>query len=200
MNSNSINHREQRFGLFGGSFNPVQNGHLLVARTAMEELELDRVFFIPAARSPFKPELELAPASTRLRLLRLALAGETRFEIDEQEIRKGGISYTIDTARFYRAKYPTARLFYIIGSDHLPTLPLWKDAEELASLVEFAVLLRPGEANIALPQPFKGAFIKGFTFSVSSTAIRERIKKGLSLKGLVPDIVAEAIQKLELYK
>ncbi|MGC8885935.1 MAG: nicotinate-nucleotide adenylyltransferase [Verrucomicrobiia bacterium] len=200
MNSNSVNQREQRIGLFGGSFNPIQNGHLLVARTAQEELNLEKVFFIPAARSPFKPEIELAPASTRLRLLRLALAGETKFEIDDQEIRKGGISYTIDTARNYRTKYPNARLFYIIGSDHIQTLPLWKDSEELASLVEFAVLLRPGDTNIHLPSPFKGSLIKGFSFSVSSTEIRERIKKGLSIKGLVLDIVVEAIQNSGLYK
>lgn len=201
MNRNSETQREtQRFGLFGGSFNPVQNAHLLVARTALEELNLDKVFFIPASRSPFKPDMELAPAPVRLRLLRLALAGETKFEIDEQEIQKGGISYTIDTAKNYREKFPDARLFYILGSDHVATLPKWKDAETLANLVEFAILLRPGEDNIVLPKPFKGVVIKGFTFSISSTAVRERIKKGLSIKGLVPDTVAEAIYNLKLYQ
>ena len=88
-----------RFALFGGSFDPVHLGHLLVAQAAHEELCLTRLFFVPAAQSPFKPERKPTPASQRLRLLRLALAGKTWCEIDEQEIKRGGISYTIDTVR-----------------------------------------------------------------------------------------------------
>src|SRR6266550_1455006 len=91
----------QQIGLFGGSFDPVHNGHLLVAQAACEELALSRLFFIPATQSPFKPGSNPAPAAQRLRLLRLALAGQTSFEIDEQEIKRGGISYTIDTVRTY---------------------------------------------------------------------------------------------------
>ena len=90
-----------KLGIFGGSFDPVHLGHLLVAQAAIEELGLDRLFFIPAAQSPFKPDSKPAPASVRLQLLRLALAGKTNCEIDEQEIRRGGISYTIDTLRDY---------------------------------------------------------------------------------------------------
>ena len=92
---------KMRIGLFGGSFDPVHLGHLLVAQTAREELGLSRMFFIPAAQSPFKPTQKCAPPKERLRLLRLALAGETAFEIDEQEISRGGVSYTIDTVRSY---------------------------------------------------------------------------------------------------
>ena len=95
-----------KIGLFGGSFDPVHLGHLLVAQAAVEELGLDRLFFIPAAQSPFKPEGRPAPASARLQWLRLALAGKTNWEVDDQEIRRGGISYTIDTLRDYVKRFP----------------------------------------------------------------------------------------------
>src|SRR5512135_2048148 len=98
-------------GLFGGSFDPVHLGHLLVAQAAREELELSRLVFIPAAQSPFKPENRPMPAAERLRLLRLALAGETACDIDEQEIRRGGISYSVDTVRDYARRFPGTQLF-----------------------------------------------------------------------------------------
>src|SRR5688572_15561537 len=101
-----------RIGLFGGSFDPVHLGHLLVAQAACEEFELARLFFIPAAQSPLKPDQTPAPAEARLRLLRLALAGETKYEVDDQEIRRGGPSYTIDTVHAYRERFPKAALFY----------------------------------------------------------------------------------------
>src|SRR5213594_2468260 len=96
----------ERFGLFGGSFDPVHLGHLLVAQAAREELELTRLFFIPAAQSPFKPANEPTSAALRLRLLRLALAGQTFCEIDEQEINRGGVSYSIETVRDYALRFP----------------------------------------------------------------------------------------------
>src|SRR5208337_694760 len=102
-----------KLGIFGGSFDPVHLGHLLVAQAAMEELELDRLFFIPAAQSPFKPGSEPAPAAARLQLLRLALAGRTNCEVDDQEIRRGGISYTIETLRDFLKRFPQAQLFYL---------------------------------------------------------------------------------------
>ena len=126
----------ERLGLFGGSFDPVHQGHLLVALAASEELKLDRLFFIPAAQSPFKPETKAASAAERLRLLRLALAGQVHYEIDDQEIRRGGVSYTINTVMDYRRRFPEAKLFYLVGADHVPQLPKWRAAEELAKLVE----------------------------------------------------------------
>src|ERR1035438_9318029 len=110
----------QRIGLFGGSFDPVHLGHLLVAQAAREELNLARLFFIPAAQSPFKPDTEPTPAGVRLRLLRLALAGKTWCEVDEQETQRGGVSYTADTLRDYARHFPEAPLFYLIGADHVP--------------------------------------------------------------------------------
>src|SRR3979409_518329 len=101
----------ERIGIFGGSFDPVHLGHLLVAQAAYEELQLSRLFFIPASQSPFKPESNPAPAAARLRLLRLALVGQSSYAVDDQEIRRGGTSFTIDTVRDYVTRHPDAQIF-----------------------------------------------------------------------------------------
>ena len=189
----------ERIGLFGGSFDPVHLGHLLVAQAAQEELELARLFFIPAAQSPFKPESAPTPAPERLRLLRLALAGKTWCEIDEQEIQRGGVSYTIDTLRDYAVRFPQAQLFYLIGADHLAQLPKWRAAEELARLVEFVVIPRPGQLEAPVPAPFRGRWLTGFPLGISSSQIRARVKAGRPVDHLVPGLVAEAIRNNRLY-
>src|SRR5438552_9551413 len=149
----------QRIALFGGSFDPVHLGHLLVAQAAREELGLARLFFIPAAQSPFKPDQKPTDAKERLRLLRLALAGKDWCEIDEQEINRGGASYTIDTVRDYVRRFPQAEFFYLIGADHISQLPKWRAAEELARLLEFVVIPRPGQTAGPLPAPFHGRML-----------------------------------------
>lgn len=205
----------QRIGLFGGSFDPVHLGHLLVALAAREELGLTRLFFIPAAQSPFKPEHQPAPARERLRLLRLALAGQPWCEIDEQEVRRGGLSYTIDTVRDYARRFAGAPLFYLLGADHVPQLPKWREAGELARLVEFVVIPRPEPGGSAapaadavaapaggaglVPAPFRGRRLVGFPLGVSSSQIRARVKAGLAIEPLVPAAVAEALRENRLY-
>jgi nicotinate-nucleotide adenylyltransferase len=189
----------QRIGIFGGSFDPVHTGHLLVALAAREELDLDRLFFVPAGQSPFKPDRAPTPGAQRVQLLRLALAGQTWCEIDEQEIRRGGVSYTIETLRDFAARYRGAVLSYLIGADHVPMLPKWREADELARLAEFVVISRPGEAEVALPTPFRGRLLRRFPFGVSSSEIRARVKAGLPLEPLVPGPVAEAIRNNGLY-
>lgn len=188
-----------RIGLYGGSFDPVHLGHLLVAQAAAEELRLDRVHFIPAARSPFKPGVAPAPAGVRLQLLRLALAGRGGWEVDDQEIRRGGVSYSIDTLREYAHRFPGAGLFYLIGADHVRCLPQWREADELARLARFAVIPRPGETAVTLPPPFRGRQLRGFPLAVSSSQIRERVKAGQAIEPLVPATVAEAIRNNRLY-
>ncbi len=188
-----------KLGIFGGSFDPVHLGHLLVAQAAIEELGLDRLFFIPAAQSPFKPENKPAPDTRRRQLLRLALAGKANCEIDEQEIRRGGISYTVDTLRDYAKRFPGAELFYLIGADHVPKLNEWREPAELARLAEFVAIPRPGGAAAAFPAPFRGRMLRGFPFGVSSSEIRARVKAGLPICHLVPVAVAEAIQSGQLY-
>lgn len=188
-----------KLALFGGSFDPVHLGHLLVAQAALEELSLDRLFFIPAAQSPFKPDRHPVPGADRLRLLRLALAGNTRCEVDDQEIRRGGISYTIDTVDTYRQRFPGARLFYLIGADNAGALHKWRDSSRLAEYVEFLVIPRPGEPDPQLPAPFRGQALHGFPLGVSSSQIRSRVQAGLPIRNLVPGAVAEAIHNYRLY-
>ena len=126
--------KPMKLGIYGGSFDPVHLGHLLVAQAAVEELALDRIFFIPAAQSPFKPAHTLEAGSLRLRFLRLALAGNVRAEVDDEEIRRGGVSYTVDTLRNFAERFPGAKLYYLIGADNVAKLNEWREPAELARL------------------------------------------------------------------
>lgn len=189
----------QRIGLYGGSFDPVHTGHLLVVQAAREELQLTRLFLIPAAQSPFKLNQSLAPAARRLQLLRLAFAGQSDCEIDDQEVLRGGVSYTIDTVRLYAERFPGAQLFYLIGQDHVAQLPKWRAAAELAQLVEFVVIPRPGATAVTVPEPFQAQQLRGFPLGVSSSQIRERVRQGQSIDCLTPPAVAEAIRNNRLY-
>ncbi len=188
-----------RIGIFGGSFDPVHLGHLLVAQAAREELGLRRLFVVPAAQSPFKPQSATTTPATRVRLLRLALAGWNWAEIDLQEVQRGGISYTIDTVRAYARQFPGAELFYLIGADHVVMLPKWREAEELARLTQFVVIPRPGQADAQIPPPFRGMLLHGFPLGVSSSQIRGRIRQGLPVDHLLSAPVAEAIRHNGLY-
>ena len=188
-----------KLGLFGGSFDPIHLGHLLVAQAAIEELGLDRLFFIPAAQSPFKPAHHPAPAAARLQWLRLALGGKTNYEIDDQEIRRGDVSYTIETLRDYAKRFPKAELFYLIGADNAAKLNEWREAGELAKLAEFVALPRPGGATAIFPPSFRGRTLEGFPLAISSSEIRARVKAGLPIEPLVPLAVAEAIRSAKLY-
>jgi nicotinate-nucleotide adenylyltransferase len=188
-----------KLGIYGGSFDPVHTGHLLVAQAAVEELGLDRLFFVPTAQSPFKPDSRPAPAAIRLQLLRMALAGKTNCEVDGQEIQRGGTSYTIDTLRDYAQRFPGAELFYLIGADNAAKLNEWRAADELARLAEFVVVPRPGGAAAQFPAPFRGRTLKGFPFGVSSSQIRARVQAGLTIEHLVPAAVAAAIRAAGVY-
>lgn len=189
-----------RIGLYGGSFDPVHCGHLLVARAALEELALDRLVFIPAAQSPFKPGRVPAPDALRLRMLRTALVGEPRYRVDDVELRRGGVSYTVDTVRHFTRVHPNTTLCWLIGADHVPTLPQWREADNLAQLVEFIVIPRPGEPTASLPPPWRLTYLKGWPLKVSSSEIRMRAARGLPIHHLVPAIAADIIAGEGLYR
>lgn len=192
----------QRIGLFGGSFNPVHLGHMMVARAALAEVGLDRLFIIPAAQSPFKPEQTPAPAEDRLAWLRLAFADEPRCEIDAQEIERAGVSYTIDTVRDYAARFPEAELFYLIGADHVPTLPEWREAAALADAATFVVVPRSdgsGETEMEFPEPFRGTMLRGEPMAISASDLRERLRAGESIENFVPPQVAAALKVKHSY-
>ena len=182
-----------RVGLYGGSFDPVHRGHLLVAEAALEELGLDRLVFIPAFQSPFKPDVKPVEGARRLRWLRLALAGQTRCRVDSMELKRGGASYTIDTVREFGRCHPGAMLFLLIGADQLAQLPLWREAEALATLVEFVVIPRPGAPVVSLPGRYRIHPLRGWFVDISSSEIRRRIRVGLPVHHLLPGEVAQDI-------
>lgn len=188
-----------RIALFGGSFDPVHLGHLLVAGAAREELALDRLVFIPAAQSPFKPTRVPAPADARLRMCRLALAGCDWAEVDDLELRRGGLSYTFETLIDYARRYANSELFYLIGADNVSQLPSWRNPQDLARLAEFVVVPRPGEPETAFPPPFRGRWLKGFPAAISSSEVRARVKSRSSIQHLVPAAVEEMIANSGLY-
>ena len=189
-----------RIGLYGGSFDPVHRGHLLVAQAALEEMSLDRLLFIPAAQSPFKPGTVAAPPALRLRWLRMALAAQTRCRVDSLEIDRGGVSYTIETVTALARRMPSAQFYWLIGADHLAQLPAWKDAELLADMVEFVVIPRPGEVSVELPESFRLHPLRGWPLGVSSSEIRDRIRKGLPIRHLVPETVADSLEQDPVYR
>jgi nicotinate-nucleotide adenylyltransferase len=136
----------------------------------------------------------------RLQMLRLALAGKSNCEVDEQEIRRGGISYTVDTLRDYAKRFPAAKLFCLIGADNISKLNEWREPDELAKLAEFVAIPRPGESAVEFPKPFRGTRLEGFPLGVSSSQIRARVKAGLPIESLVPAGVAEGIHAANLYR
>ncbi len=189
-----------KLGLYGGSFDPVHLGHRLVAQAALEEQGLDRLIFIPAAQSPFKPGTSPAPGPLRARMLRVALAGEPRFDVDELELRRGGVSYSADTVRTLAGRHPGAELHWLIGADHVPTLPQWREADFLAAQLTFLVIPRPDAPPAELPGPWRLRQLRGWPLKVSSSEIRERVAAGRTVVPLVAPAVAEIIAGERLYR
>jgi len=187
-----------RIGILGGTFDPIHKGHLRLATAARRKLRLDRIIFIPANIAPHKKNRELLPASERYRMARLAIKGKPYFGISDYEIKKGGISYSVDTLKAFRKKTgKKAKLFFLTGSDSLSQLKAWKDFDKIAQLAEFVVAARPGHSI----KRINGVhIIRVPTLDVSSTYIRERIKKGLSVKKFLTTGVYGYINKKGFYK
>jgi nicotinate-nucleotide adenylyltransferase len=186
-----------RLGLLGGSFNPIHHGHLITAIRAAEAVKLDRVLFIPAAQSPLKDGEGLAPAADRWAMLRLALRGNRRFEATDLELRRGGVSYTVDTLRELKRK-TRASLFWILGADAARLLPRWKSIDEVRRLARFIVVARPGDR---LPRGKTGGHcLRVPLVEISSSEIRDRARRRLDIRYLVPEAVERYIERKGLYR
>lgn len=183
-----------RTGLFGGSFDPIHIGHLILAREAREELGLDRVIFIPAALSPHKLHRTPAPAGVRLAMVRAAVEGEDGFEVEDCELAREGPSFTIDTVRRLRERNPGDVFSYFIGDDNLAQLSTWKEIDELKRMVQFVVLSRGGPGG---PGGFPTV---GRPVAVSSTEVRKRVAQGRSIRYLLPPPACELIYRNGLYR
>lgn len=188
-------------GLFGGSFDPPHIGHLLMARDALEQGGLEHVCFIPAAKSPLKKNHATASADDREAMLRLALRGEDRFSVLDWELRAGGTSYSIDTVRRFMETYPRAKPCWILGSDQYAQLEQWRDIDELARLVTFLVMRRPGLSvpSEELPHYVRVRMIHRRQIDISSSEVRERCVEGLPIEQFVPESVAGYIGERDLY-
>lgn len=194
--------RPVKIGFLGGSFDPVHFGHLLAAQDAYEQHHLDRLILVPAAQAPLKPNDVQSSIDDRLAMLRASIEWDRRFEISDFELRRGGVSYTIDSARYFRSIYPHDDLYWIIGGDQLPKLHLWKDIAELAKLVEFIFLERPGFPVKAL-HDIPGLRLHrcdGHLLAISSTELRERTRRALSLDYFVPHKAIVYIKEHALYR
>jgi nicotinate-nucleotide adenylyltransferase len=195
-----------RLGLFGGSFNPPHIGHLLVAVDAYEALGLDKLIIMPAAANPLKGKNPGgASRIQRLQMTQLAFAGDSRFEVSDMEIGRGGLSYTVDTLEELSRKYEGAELILVLGMDSLATFRHWVRPERIQELARFGVLTRTAVSQSALENETGAALPDGAMLvtarrvDVSSSEIRERLRAGKSIKGFVAESVEEFILAAELY-
>lgn len=194
-----------KIGIMGGTFDPIHVGHLIAAQSALEGAGLDEVWFVPSYAPPLKDHEPGAESLARLEMTMLATEPEPRFRVLDVELGRGGVSYTIDTARELASRYPQHEFVYIIGSDRVNDLAKWHRIEELAETVRFIGLERPGEP---LPDPDslpaylreRVAFVPMPHIAISSTAIRARAASGLSIRYYVPDSVYFYIQRNGLYE
>ncbi len=191
----------RRAGLFGGSFDPVHSAHVALARLALTELALDEVRWIPAGQ-PWQKTRRLTSASDREAMVLLAIEGEPRFVLDRIELRRPGVSYTLDTVRELKADMPGTEWVLILGQDQYATLHTWHGWQELLGLVTLAVANRPDATLEADPQIARELHVSLALpmMDVSSTELRRRIAAGESIAGLVPDAVARYIEQHGLYR
>ena len=196
----------RKIGVMGGSFDPVHNGHIRAAHRAMDFAGLCEVWFVPTAVSPFKIDSSRSSAEHRFAMLCMALADEPRFRVSTVELERGGVSYTFDTVSAMKEKFPDIDFSFIIGSDSLATLPMWRRSAELVWLCDFITLARPGwtvEKPKGLDDREWGRISRGiipdFSVDVSSSEIRRMVRRGRMIHGLVSPRVAEYIERNRLY-
>ena len=192
-----------RLGLFGGSFNPPHVGHLAVAEACAEAAGIDRVLWVPAATPPHKRgDADLAPAADRLALVRAAVAGNGRFEASGVEVRREGVSFTVDTLRQLVGERPDADLSLVVGGDSLAAFDTWREPEAILGLARLVVYARPGARLGAVPDWVmrRVTLVEGPLLDVSSTALRARIAAGRTVRYLVPDAVLAEVERRGLYR
>jgi len=203
---------KKRLGILGGTFNPIHVGHLIIAEAAREHYGLSKVLFIPSSHPPHKEGQELIDAAHRYQLVSLAVADNPLFEVSDIEMQREGRSYSVETLKALRKgeRGPTD-YFFIIGSDSVPELKTWKNIEELVKLCTLVVVPRPGweiqrmaGQELGLPAWIQEELLRhvvsGPLIAIGSTEIRDRIRRGRSIKYLVPRPVEDYIIAHRLYR
>ena len=188
-----------RIGVFGGTFDPPHTGHALVAGDACDTLGLDTVLWIPVAQQPLKDAPPLAPASDRRRMVELAIDGDPRFSLDTVELDRGGLSFTVDTLEALAERHRGAQLALLVGADAWASFERWREPKRILELAEVAVIARAGDAVPKL-SGHKPEIVTARRVDVSSTEIRDRVRRGLPITGFVSDAVREYIAAAGLYR
>jgi nicotinate-nucleotide adenylyltransferase len=203
-----------RLGIFGGTFDPPHVGHLMLASDVYEALNLDRLVFVPAGQQPLKRHHAAAPPEARLQMVTELAGSDPRFTVDPTEINRGGLSYTVDTLRWYAEHHADAERFFLLGEDSLLQLESWREASQVVRLARLAVLTRSngGEAMLdddALQERIRrlgGAAaleairVTARRIDVSSTEVRARVRERKAIRGFVVDAVARYIEDSGLYR
>jgi nicotinate-nucleotide adenylyltransferase len=202
----------KKIGLYGGTFDPPHHGHLIIARSIAEEARLDKVILIPSPRPPHKQQCEITDSNHRLTMLKLAIENETLFEIDDWEMHKKEICYTIDTVNHFQAASPDDTFYWIIGADSLAEIHTWYCFEELISQIPILTAMRGGldiEAVLSTIAPhykidqfekLRSNIIQTPHIEISATDIRRRIRNGQSIRYLVTEAVEKYIHQKGLYQ
>ena len=194
--------RTKKIGILGGTFDPIHLGHLVLAEQVAERLKLDQVIFIPCLRSPHKTRQKLSPAQDRLRMTQLALEDNSSFSVSDIELKRKGLSYTVDTLKELKNLHPNSQIYFLTGSDVLDELGAWKHPEQIYRLAKVVIATRPGFDKFDRRNRFaKKSIVVPITgIDVSSSEIRRRAKRGKSIKYLVPSRVEDYITKKKLYR
>ncbi|MCY6484277.1 nicotinate-nucleotide adenylyltransferase [Clostridium aestuarii] len=196
-------------GIFGGTFDPIHNGHLHVAYESLYKLHLDKVIFMPSGNPPHKTNKKLTDSCIRYNFIKKIIQNEEKFDISDYEINKKGLSYTYETLEFFNKMEPKTKWYFITGADCLMDICLWKNANKILELCEFVVFNRPGyskEEIIMHKNKVEEKYNKKITFldipilEISSTNIRKKVKKGENISYLVPEKLEDLLTKMNLYK
>jgi nicotinate-nucleotide adenylyltransferase len=201
----------QRVAVFGGTFDPVHLGHLIMAEQAREQARLDQVWFVPAASPPHKQGLAVTPFAHRAEMLHLAVAGQPSFRVEELEKDRPGPSYTADTLEELRRRHAHTELFLLLGSDCLPDLPHWHDPQRIVGAAGLLVVARPGwpvagpeelsKALGLLPEvELRWQVVEVPLIEIASRDLRHRVAEGRSTRFLVPRAVECYVQEKRLYQ
>jgi len=199
----------KRIGISGGTFDPIHYGHLVIAEEIRETMGLEKVIFIPSGNPPHKKNIKVTQAIHRYNMVKLAIDSNPYFEVSTIEIEREGYSYTIDTLKQLKQIYgQDTTLFFMTGADVIPELVTWRSFENLFTLCEFVAVLRPGferESLLEKIEYYKNNYkaiihiVDAPLIGISSTIIRERVKKGKTIKYLVPESVEKYIKENGLY-
>ncbi len=201
----------RRLGIYGGSFDPVHYGHLLLAESCREQCQLNQVWLLPAASAPHKLQRKGTSARHRVEMLRLAIGGHDALQVSTIEADRGGVSYTVDTLEAIHQQLPDAELFFLMGADSLEDLPHWREPARICQLAVPVVVRRPGSptpslsvlAELVDPQRldyFQQCQVTMPLMDLASTDIRQRVADGRSIRYRTPRAVEKYIESHQLYR